>query len=115
MLADSGNGNSTPSTLGASLVIIYRDSASFGDPELPLKAIVIYDGSYTMNQSTQSMTQTIEGFYQASTTEFDAKLTHIVSGGQANFPEQVLFNGKVIASDVLNGAQGAAGIIGLIT
>jgi len=62
-LPDSGStGNEVTFTLGASLVVIYRD------PSKPLTSIVIYDGGYSMNNATQSMTQTIRGFYQASTT-----------------------------------------------
>ena len=48
--------------LGASLVVIYRD------PTAPLNAIVIYDGAYTMDQSPESMSQRIQGFYQPATT-----------------------------------------------
>jgi hypothetical protein len=106
MLPDSGNGNSTPSTEGASLVIIYRDSASYGDPDLPLKSIVIYDGSYTMNHDAPSFSQTIQGFYQASSASPAAKLTHIVGSGQANFSERLLFNGTVLRTNPFTGSAG---------
>ena len=107
--ADSGSGNNTPSAQGASLVIIYRDSASYGDADLPLKSIVIYDGSYTMNQATPSMTQTIQGFYQATPpASQDARITHIVASGQANKTERLLFNGQVIASNPFTSSAGAA-------
>ena len=56
--------------LGASLVVIYRD------PTAPLNAIVMYDGAYTMDQSTESMVQHLQGFYQPATTK--GKLTQIV-------------------------------------
>src|SRR6476469_1461897 len=70
-----------PIGMGASLVLIYRD------PRLPYNGIVIYDGGYTMNNATDSMTQTIKGFYQAAgPTE---KITHIVGGGQANKTENL--------------------------
>jgi hypothetical protein len=108
VLPDSGTGNSTPSTEGASLVIVYRDSASYGDAGMPLKSIVIYDGSYTMNQTTQSMTQTIQGFYQASSVNPAAKLTHIVGSGQANKTERLLFNGQAIATNPFTSSLGTA-------
>jgi hypothetical protein len=108
MLPDSGTGNSTPSTEGASLVIVYRDSASYGDTDMPLKSIVIYDGSYTMNQTTQTMTQTIQGFYQASSTNPAAKLTHIVGSGQLNKTERLLFNGQFVETNPFTGGLGAA-------
>ena len=50
-LPDAGSGNQVPSTAGASLLVIYRD------PAKPLTSIVIYDGSYSMDNSTQRMDQ----------------------------------------------------------
>jgi hypothetical protein len=84
-IPDSG-GNTVPTALGASLVVVYRD------PSLPLNAIVIYDGGYTMDNSTGSMTQTIRGFYQADapSAKSSPKLTHIVGSGQANKSERLL-------------------------
>ena len=90
-----GNG---VTALGASLVVIYRD------PTAPLNAIVIYDGSYTMDQSNESMTQRIQGFYQPATT--NGQLTHIVGSGQANKSERLLFNGLPIATGAFRAAQG---------
>jgi len=98
-LPDAGSGNSVPSTAGASLVVVYRD------PTQPLRAIVIYDGGYTMDQSTQQMSQTIAGFYQAATPA--AKMTHIVGDGQPNFSERLLFNGTQLGP--LNPFVGALG------
>ena len=92
-LPDSGSGNQVPSTSGVSLVVIYRDP----NPAAPMKSIVIYDGGHTMDESTEGMTQTIRGFYQASSTNPSAKMTHIVGDGQSNFLERVLFEGQVIA------------------
>src|SRR5262249_58942519 len=60
-LPDAGTGNQVPSSAGASLVVIYRD------PAKPLTSIVIYDGSYSMNNSTQRMDQRIPRFYQPPT------------------------------------------------
>jgi hypothetical protein len=93
VLPDSGAGNAVPSTAGASLVVIYRE------PSMPLNAIVIYDGGYTMDQSTQRMTATVEGFYQAASSNPVARMTHMVGDGQANFSERVLVDGHVIATN----------------
>ena len=83
---DSGSGgNATPLALGASLVVIYRL------PTLPLSAIVIYDGGYTLDNSTGAMFQTIEGFYQPANPAV-AKMTHIVGSGQLNKSETLLFD-----------------------
>jgi len=84
--------------LGASLVVIYRD------PALPLSAIVLYDGAYTMDQSTESMVQRIGGFYDAGES---AKLTHIVGSGQANKSEILRFNGTALATNPFSAVQGS--------
>ena len=54
-----GGGSILPLTEGASLVVVYRVLS----PNFPLKAVVIYDGSAV--PSTGSMTQTVQGFYDA--------------------------------------------------
>ena len=93
---DSGSGgNATPLALGASLVVIYRL------PTLPLSAIVIYDGGYTLDNSTGSMFQTIGGFYQPASAPF-AKMTHIVGSGQLNKSETLLFGAGSTANSVLS-------------
>ncbi len=74
--------------IGASLVVVYRD------PSLPLSAIVLYDGAYTMGQAVESMALTSDGFYDAGN---DAKLTHIVGSGQSNKSENLTYNGTRIA------------------
>ncbi|HEX6975759.1 MAG TPA: DUF3344 domain-containing protein, partial [Vicinamibacterales bacterium] len=91
------DGNGT-TALGASLVVIYRD------PTQPLNAIVMYDGGYTMDNSTQSMSQGIQGFYDPATT--NATLTMIVGSGQANKSERVTFNGTAIATNPFQASQG---------
>jgi hypothetical protein len=103
-LHDSGsNGAGTPLTEGASLVIIYRTLTA------PLKSVVIYDGSWTMNNSTSFMSQTIKGFYQADDSiPFSGRLTHIVGDGQSNFGESVYFNGSLVQGGT-NPFIGAAG------
>jgi hypothetical protein len=57
-----------PLTEGASLVVIYRVLVAPGStnpPSLPLKAVVIYDGSVV---ETASTTQNMQGFYDAAGT-----------------------------------------------
>ena len=87
-LADSGsNGNTQPSALGATLVIIYRVLS----PSVPLNSIVLYDGAYAPSNTSQNISQTMIGFYQPATSPV-AKLTHIVANGQMNKSEQVYLN-----------------------
>jgi hypothetical protein len=83
--------------LGASLVVVYRD------PTLPLSGIVIYDGAYTLDQSTRGMSLTVGGFYDAGTA---AKLTHIVGSGQANKGENLTYNGTRIAENPFASSAG---------
>jgi hypothetical protein len=86
-----------PIALGASLVVIYRD------PSLPQRAIVLYDGGYTMDQTSEGMVQRIAGFYDGGDS---AKLTHIVGSGQANKSEILRFNGAAIATNPFRAVQG---------
>jgi hypothetical protein len=86
-------GNSTPVTLGATLLVIYRLPAGAGGPKAPLNAIVIYDGDYSQNNVQLSMTQPLQGFYDADQSTV-TRLTHIVGSGQSNkFQTVYLYNG----------------------
>jgi hypothetical protein len=76
-------GNSTPLTLGATLVIIYRISAGANGPTIPLNSIVIYDGDYAQANAQLTMTQKLQGFYDADGNPV-SRLTHIVGSGQSN-------------------------------
>src|SRR5690348_6085756 len=87
-------GNSTPLTLGASLVIIYR---VLNSPNVPLNSIVIYDGDFAPGNASSMMTQTVQGFYQAAPNPV-SRLTHIVSGGQSNKFQTVSLNGIGLSS-----------------
>ena len=100
-LPDTGNSNSTPKALGASLVVIYRDPS----PTAKLNAIVIYDGSYTLNNSTRRMSQEIAGFYDPAAV--NGKITHIVGSAQANKSERLLAPG-VDEYNAFQGFDGAA-------
>jgi hypothetical protein len=108
-LPDSGsNGAGVPLTEGASLVVIYRVIS----PLFPLKAVLIYDGAWTMNRDTEFMSQTIKGFYQAAPavagTRSAARLTHIAGNGQSNFGEELSFKGDSTGYRVLS--QTAEGV-----
>lgn len=87
-LADSGsNGGGVPLTLGASLIIIYRVLS----PAVPLNSIVIYDGAVAPSNASSTMSQALQGFYQAAASPV-AKITHIVGDGQTNKSESVFLN-----------------------
>jgi len=94
-LADSGsNGNTAPNALGATLVLIYRVLS----PSTPLNAIVLYDGAFAPSNAIKMMTQTLSGFYQPSTLNPAAKITHIVANGQPNKGETVSLGGNALPS-----------------
>ena len=91
-------GNSTPITLGASLVIIYRVLS----PSVPLKSIVIYDGAFAPSTSSLNMSQTVQGFYQAAQNPV-SRLTHIVGSGQRNKYQTVYLDSIALPSLYKNG------------
>src|SRR5688572_28386422 len=88
-----GSGNGTPLALGASIVVVYRSV----DPTVPLSAIVLYDGSFTVNNATPVLSQTIKGFYQPAVSNPNAKVSYIAGSGQANKTENLLFDGNLLA------------------
>ena len=93
-LADSGsNGGGAPLTLGASLIIVYRAIT----PSLPLTSVVIYDGAFAAANGSSTMSQTMQGFYQAAAGPI-SKLTHIVGNGQSNKYETVSLDGVNLPS-----------------
>jgi len=93
-LTDSGStGGGAPLTLGASLIIIYRAIT----PSLPLTSVVIYDGAFASANSSLTMSQTMQGFYQTAAGPI-SKLTHIVGNGQSNKYETVSLDGVNLAS-----------------
>jgi ABC-type iron transport system FetAB permease component len=90
--------STTPITLGATLVLIYRVIS----PNIPLNAIVIYDGAFAQSAATTlTMSQPALGLYDAATLPADVpalatpmtKLTHIVGSGQSNKFQIVSLNG----------------------
>ncbi|MEZ5320250.1 MAG: Ig-like domain-containing protein [Vicinamibacterales bacterium] len=100
-LPDQGNSNSTPRALGASLVVVYRSP----DPNAPLSAVVIYDGSYTMDNATDGLSLTMKGFYDPLPVA--GKMTHITGSAQANKNERLLVPGSVLVNPFVS-ADGAS-------
>ena len=93
-LPDSGsNGGGSPLTLGATLIIVYRAIS----PSLPLTSVVIYDGAFAPANGSSTMSQTLQGFYQAAAGAV-SKLTHIVGNGQSNKYETVSLDGVPLPS-----------------
>jgi len=88
-----------PRAFGASLVIVYRD------PRLPLKSIVIYDGGHT-KRMFDAMIQPIRGFYEASTMNPVAKMTHIVGDGSRFLSERVFVDNTLVAVNPFAGSSG---------
>ncbi len=107
-LTDAGanlNGSGI-NTNGASLVVIYK-IVQPGLPYIaPLRAVVIYNGAYTMNKQSAAMTQTVAGFYQAASND-SARMTGIAGNGQKKFTSPLAVNGQTIDTDPFVGAQGA--------
>jgi hypothetical protein len=82
-----------PHTLGATLVVIYRILS----PNVPLNSIVIYDGSFALSNSMPTMTQTVQGFYDAAHSPV-SRLTHIVGGGNSEKYQTVSLGGVTLPS-----------------
>ena len=103
-LPDMGNSNQLPSTLGAGLVVVYRvigydPATGYQVPRFPLRAVVLYDGGFTMNNQTRQMQVIMQGFYEASRTSPAARMTHLVADGQANKTERVQISSTASAAD----------------
>jgi hypothetical protein len=101
-LTDNGGNVNAPHTYGASLVVIYR-ILKVG--AAPLKAVVIYDGDYTMSKRSSAMFQFVSGFYQA-TGGANANMTQIVGDGQPGFNATLSVNGSPVSSSPFVGALG---------
>src|SRR6266478_393941 len=87
--------NKNATVLGATLVIVYRILS----PDVPLKAVVIYDGAYAPSNVALTTTQKLQGFFQPGDQQNSvSKFTAIVANGQSNKKEQVYLNNY-------NGAQ----------
>src|SRR5262249_3457093 len=103
-LPEAGNGNNVPESAGASLVVIYRDSAQ------PLRKIVVYDGVHIQGSLTEDFVLPLQGFYKSSALQ-SAQITQIAASGQKNTRDEMFFNDGVntlIASDPFPAAQTAS-------
>ncbi len=100
----NGNGNLLY-TEGASLVVIYRIVTPGHPTAAPLRAVVIYNGAFSMDKHSSGMTQTVAGFYQASASAA-AKITNIVANGQSGFSSPLSVNGTTLSASPFVGAQG---------
>jgi hypothetical protein len=106
-LPDAGSHHRLPSTLGAGLVVVYRvagyDSTvlplAYSQPKLPLKSVVIYDGGVTLNRNTPQLVFPMEGFYEASRSAPNAKLTQIVGNGRPGLSDTVQVTSTLAAAD----------------
>jgi hypothetical protein len=108
-LPDAGASHRLPSTLGAGLVVIYRVAGydpttlplAYSTPKLPLKSIVIYDGGFTLNKGARQLLVPLEGFYEASRTAPNAKLTQIVGNGHPGLMDTVQVSSTLGTADNL--------------
>ena len=67
--------------------------------------VTIYDGSYAMDQSTNGMQLTMQGFYDG-TPGAAAKLAIIGGNGQNNKNEITRFNGGQLATNAFASSEG---------
>src|SRR5215469_7858250 len=118
-LPDTGKPSTPPFALGATLVIVYRLLA----PNVPLNAVIIYDGAYSPSNTALTMTQPMLGFFQAGNDQAPpipppppvtslTKITHIVGNGQTNKLQQVFLNnydalGNMVHSTMLPSLYGS--------
>ena len=105
-LPDAGPGHRLPSTLGAGLVVVYRVAGydattlpAYSSPKMPLKSIVIYDGGFTLSKASPQLLLSMEGFYEASRGEPNAKLTQIVGNGVPGLSDTVQVTSTLAAAD----------------
>jgi hypothetical protein len=97
-LPDGGEDTTKAATLGAGLVIVYRQvgfDATGRQPLAPLRSIVIYEGAATLDSRKASQASTIRGFYEASRTSPAARLSMFVSQGLPNSGETVTLGSTV--------------------
>ncbi len=96
-----------PSTEGATLVLVYRSL----NPSAAYRSVVIYDGGQTLARSGDNLYVDLRGFYQAASTNPQAKITPIVGDGQladaSTNNDQFLFNGALLGNDVFKGTLGS--------
>src|SRR6186713_529126 len=109
-LPDSGgNGNGNTSLAdGATLVVVYRMVVPGQSHFAPLRAVVSYDGAYTLNKFSDNFSVTMGGFYQASPNPA-AKMTAIVANGQQGFQDSLNITTGNRTATFHNSFRGSAG------
>ena len=102
--------NGSRHAIGAGLVVVYRVLSN----TMPLKAIVLYDGSWVPPNGTGAMNQDIKGFYEAAPGG-DGAATAIVNTGTgwglATLNPQSLSGSDHIALAIPNIAAGAVMVL----
>jgi hypothetical protein len=93
----SSEGNNSPKSAGASLIVVYRDLS----PDAPLKKVVLYDGLRLKAGVSDVMDQKIQGFYW-SAPDKSAKITHIAGSGQPNNNDRISFQGQTLWLNAIN-------------
>src|SRR5262249_8696528 len=109
-IPDSGsNGGGVPLSEGASLFVAYRNY------KLPFRGVVLYDGAYTINNITQTLDQTLKGFYQTAIqpdlltdNSQHSKFGVITGDGQPNFPDITTLGSSNPIPDVFDGSHNAS-------
>ncbi len=99
-----GNGN-VLYTNGASLVVVYRVVVAGTPSSMPLRAVVIYNGAFTMDKKSSGVAQVVAGFYQADVVP-SAKITGIAANGQPGHSSPFSVNGTTLTTNPFVGAQG---------
>jgi hypothetical protein len=102
-LPDSGSGNGSPTSSGASLMVVYRDPTGIE----PLRKIVVYDGAYAQ-APLATTTQSLRGFLQSTGTA--AKVTAIGGSGTDNTSDRFYFDNKrgtktLLGTDLFKGSS----------
>lgn len=91
--------NKNATVLGATLVMVYRILS----PDVPLKAVVIYDGAYAPSNAALITTQKLQGFFQPGDQSTSvSKFTAIVANGQSNKNEQIYLNNYDSAGNLVH-------------
>jgi len=85
---------------GASLVVVYRDVSA------PFHNIIVHDGAVSLDFTTTSYTDMIQGFVPDDPIT-EAHITYLIGDGQVMWDSgNVLFNDTPIAEDVFSGTDG---------
>ena len=99
MPADWANGSRH--AIGGSLVVVYRvlsnEKDGLGNYVVPLKAVVLYDGSWAPPGASGTITQDIKGFYEATPGSVGTATAMVNTG--TGWAEQHMLNLSLAGSD----------------